>query len=361
MVRAEVGRERPDTTNQGATPAMTRPFNTAARIAICALAVGCAAVGGAAEAQDKFPSRFVKVITTTGTGTGPDVVLRIVADHLGREWGQQVIVENNSTGGGLVAAQQATSAAADGYTLLQASASAFTVLPIRQERAPTKVGVDVKPIGYMGDQPLTISVAPSLGVNSLAELIELSKKDPDKVLYAANASGTLPHMAGELFKLRSGAPVRYVPFRGGAEGLNNLMSGSVNMIIDGYAALEGTIKSGSLKPLAFTGAKRPPNFPEIPTVGETVPGYVAIGWAALVAPNGVPDAIVDKINADMNKVMMKPEVQKRLIDIGAYMVAMTRPELETFIKKEQEMWHPIVREILSKPAAPPAAAPAAAK
>ena len=322
------------------------------------LAVAAHAGTSPAAAQDKYPSRFVKVITTTGTGTGPDVVLRIVADHLGREWGQQVVIENNSTGGGLVAAQQATSATPDGYTLLQASASAFTVLPIRQERAPTRVGVDVKPIGYMGDQPLTVAVATSLGVGSIKALVDLAKRDPDKVLYAANASGTLPHMAGELLKLRSGAPFRYVPFRGGAEGLNAVLTGSINMIVDGYAALEGTIKGGTLTPIAFTGAKRLPNFADVPTVAETIPGYVAIGWAALVAPIGVPDAIVDKINADMNKVMMRPEVVKRLQEIGAYMVAMSRKDLEGFIKSEQELWHPIVREILAKPAPVPAPAPA---
>jgi tripartite-type tricarboxylate transporter receptor subunit TctC len=320
------------------------------RFIACIALAALATAGLPAAAQDKYPNRFVKVITTTGTGTGPDVILRIIVDYLGREWGQQVIVENNSTGGGLVAAQQAAQAAADGYTLLQASASSFTVLPIRQERAPTRIGVDLKPVAYMGDQPLTISVSTKLGVNSLKELIDLSKKDPDKVLYAANASGTLPHMAGELFKLRSGAPVRYVPMRGGAEGLNNLMNCAVNMIIDGYAALEGTIKGGAIMPLAFTGAKRLPNFPGIPTVGETVPGYTAIGWAALTAPIGVPDAIVDKINTDMNKVMMRPEVVKRLQDIGAYMVPMSRTELAAFIKKEQDQWHPLVREILQKPA-----------
>ena len=319
-------------------------------LSTCAIISVLPATAAPATAQDKYPSRFVKVITTTGTGTGPDVVLRIVADHLSREWGQQVVIENNSTGGGLVAAQQAASATHDGYTLLQASASSFTVLPIRQERAPTRVGIDVKPIAYMGDQPLTISVSTTLGVNTLKELIDIAKKDPDKVLYAANASGTLPHMAGELFKLRSGAPVRYVPFRGGAEGLNNLMTGAVNMIIDGYAALEGTIKAGTIKPLAFTGAKRLPNFPDIPTVGETVPGYTAIGWAALVAPIGVPDAIVSKVNTDMNKVMMRPDVQKRLQDIGAYMIAMSTSELAGFIKQEQDQWHPLVREILAKPA-----------
>jgi tripartite-type tricarboxylate transporter receptor subunit TctC len=332
---------------------MSKVYQRHARSVLPALVLAAIGLAQTAAAQDKYPSRFVKVITTTGTGTGPDVVLRVIADHLGREWGQQLVIENNSTGGGLVAAQQAVAAPADGYTLLQASASAFTVLPIRQERAPTKVGIDVKPIGYMGDQPLVVAVAPALGVSSIKELVDLAKKDPDKVLYAANASGTFPHMAGELLKLRSGAPFRYVPFRGGAEGLNNFMSGAVNMIIDGYAALDGTIQSGHLKPLAFTGPRRLPNFPGLPTVGETIPGYVAIGWAALVAPIGVPDEIVDKINTDMNKVMMRPDVQKRLQEIGAYMVPMTRPELTAFIKQEQDQWQPLIREILQKPAAAP--------
>ena len=309
-----------------------------------------------AVAQDKYPNRFIKVITTTGTGTGPDVVLRIVADQLGKEWGQQLVIENNSTGGGLVAAQQAVGAAHDGYTLLQASASSFTVLPIRQERAPTRIGIDLKPVAYMGDQPLIIAVSPTIGVKSIKELVDLAKKDPDKVLYAANASGTLPHMAGELFKLRSGAPIRYVPYRGGSEGLKDVLSGQINMLIDGYAALEGTIKSGHIQPIGTTASTRLANFPDIPTIAETVPGYLAIGWAALTAPIGVPDEIVQKINTDMNKVMMRPDVQKRLQDIGAYMVAMSTGELATFIKGEQDQWWPLVREILAKPA--PAPAPA---
>ena len=123
-----------------------------------------------AAAQDKFPSRFVKIITTTGTGTGPDVITRVIAEQLSREWGQQAVVENNSTGGGMVAAKLVTSSAPDGYTLLGASASTFNVLPIRQPDAPAVVGKDLKPIAYFGDQPLIIAVSPTLGVSSIAEL-----------------------------------------------------------------------------------------------------------------------------------------------------------------------------------------------
>ena len=302
-----------------------------------------------AAAQDVYPSRFVRIVTTTGTGTGPDVITRVIAEALSREWGQQVIVENNSTGGGMVATKVVASAPPDGYVLLGASASTFNVLPIRQPDAPAVVGTHLKSMGYFGDQPLVIGVAPSLGVSSIKELVDLAKKDPDKILYAANVSGTLPHMTGELLKARTNAPYRFVPYRGGAEGLKDFVSGSVNMIIDGFAALEGTIASGHIKPIAVTSKGPLPNLPGVPPVGDTVPGFVSIGWNALMAPIGVPDAIVQKVNGDMRKVSQKPEVVKRLADLGAYPVAMTSAELDAFIKSEQQQWWPLVRQILSQP------------
>ena len=324
----------------------------AAAFVWCAVAVASAGVlAPTAEAQDQYPSHFVKVITTTGTGTGPDVITRLIADQLSRAWGHQVVVENNSTGGGMVAAQQTANATPDGYTLLAASASAFTVLPIRQERAPTVVGTHLKPIAYYGDQPLVVAVSPSLGVNSVAELVALAKRDPDKVLYAANVSGTLPHMTGEVLKARSGAPYRFVPYRGGAEGLKDVLSGQINMIIDGYPALEGTMKSGHIKPIAVTSSKRIPNLPDVPTVAETIPGFLSIGWAALMAPIGVPDQIVQKSNTDMRRVMDSAEVKGRMNELGAYPVSMSTDELGSFIKSEQELWWPVVRQILAQPAA----------
>lgn len=303
-----------------------------------------------AHAQDAYPSRFVRVITTTGTGTGPDVITRVIAEQLSREWGQQVVVENSSTGGGIVAARQVNQAAPDGYTLLGASASAFNVLPIRQPDAPVVIGTHLKPIGYLSDQPLIIAVSPTLGVSSIAELVALSKREPDKVLYAANVSGTLPHMTGELLKSRTQSLYRFVPYRGGADGLKDMLSGNVNMIIDGFAALDGTMRSGHIKAIAVTSKTRLPNLPDIPPVADTVPGFMSIGWNALTAPMGVPDAIVQKINADLRRVMGREDVKKRLADLGAYPVLMTTDELTKFIKEEQELWWPVVRQILAQPA-----------
>lgn len=322
--------------------------STAASFAAATLAIFACPL--AALAQDQYPSRYVRVITTTGTGTGPDIVIRYLAEQLSREWGQQVIVENNSTGGGLVAAQQANSAPPDGYTLLSASASAFTVLPIRQERAPTTIGQHLKPIGFLGQLPMVYAVSPKLGVKTIKELVELSKKEPQRIFYGASAAGALPHMSGEYFKQKSGAQLTFVPFRGTADALNALMSGQLSMMVENYPSLEGQIQSGGLVQLAFASEKRLPNFPDMPTVAETYPGFVAVGWAALAAPAGVPDVIVEKINADMRRIFKKPDVEKRMIDLGNYTIDMSTAELTSFIKREQEQWGPIVRSIVTPPA-----------
>ncbi len=319
------------------------------RLLAAIAASGVFAAAGQAQAQDKYPSRYVRVITTTGTGTGPDVVIRYLADQLSREWGQQVIIENNSTGGGLVAAQQATGAAADGYTLLSASASAFTVLPIRQERAPTRVGEHLKPIGFLGQLPMVYAVSPKLGVGSIKELVELTKREPQRVFFGASAAGALPHMAGEYFKQRTGAQITFVPFRGTSDALNAFMADQLTMMVENYPSLEGTITSGGLKLLAFASEKRLPNFPNVPTISEEFPGFVAVGWAALTAPAGVPDAIVEKINADWRRIFKKPDVEKRMVELGNYPVDMSTADLTAFIRREQEQWAPIVRAIVTAP------------
>ena len=318
-------------------------------VTLLAVATAMAPIA-AAQAQDKYPSKFVRIITTTGTGTGPDVVMRLIAEQLSRDWGHQVVVENNSTGGGLVAAQQAQQATPDGYTLLSASASSFTVLPIRQERAPTQLGTHLKPIAFLGELPMLIAVSPKLGVKTLKELIDLSNKEPNRVLYVANASGTLPHMTGVYLASKAGANFTFVPHRGAAEGLNSLMSGAVNMAIDNYAAFEGQIQAGQLIPIALASTSRVPNLPSIPNIAETIPGFVAIGWAALTAPAGVPDAIVEKVNADVRRIFAKPDVAKRMIELGNYPKDMTTAEVAAFIKQEQAQWHPIVKSLIQQPA-----------
>ena len=308
------------------------------------IAAAAVLVGEPAAAQDKYPSRPIKVISSTGAGSGPDVVARLLFEHMSRELGQQLVMENNPTGGGLVAAQQVAAAAPDGYTLMSPSASVFTVLPIRQDRAP-KLGEHFKAVGYYGDMTLAVCVSPSLGIGTLQELSDLAKRDPNKVLYSGNANGSLPHMSGVLLNTRVGGGLTFVPYRSSADGLKDVLGGQINMIIEGIASLDGAIKSGDIKALAMTMPKRAPNMPEIPTVGELFPGYSAQGWAGLVAPAGTPDAIVDQLNATLTKVQQMPDVTKRLAELGTYVRPLSPTEFAAYIESEQKQWWPIVRDL----------------
>ena len=321
-----------------------------------ALPVALGAMSGAApaSAQGAYPNRHVRIITNAGLGSSPDVLARIIADELSRLWRQQVIVENNSAGGGIVAAQRAADAAPDGYTLLVASASAFTVLPIRQEHAPVMIGTNLKPVAFLGASPMAFAVSPKLGVTSIKELVALSRSEPDRIFYAANQTGSLPHMSGEYFKSRTGASLTFVPYRGAADGLTSVLSGQTSLIIENYLAIKGAIQSGELVLLAFSARERLPNFPEVPTVAETAPGFVAIGWAALMAPIGVPDDIVNKVHTDIRRIFDQPGVRQRMIALGIYPAFPSTAELANFIEQEQAQWSPIIRNILAAPSAAPA-------
>lgn len=324
------------------------------RFMACALA-SLAAASLPAFAQDKFPSKPIRVIASAGAGSGPDVIARLIAEHIGTELGQTLVIENNPTGGGLVAAQQVAAAAPDGYTLMSASASVFTVLPVRQERAP-KLGEHLRAVAYYADLPLIVCVPPSLGVDTFAELLALAKRDPKKIFYAGNANGSLPHMSGVLIDQRAGGGFTFVPYRSASDGLNDIMTGQVNMIIEGLAPLGGALQAGTVKPLAVTMGKRMASLPNVPTLSETFPGLVAQGWAGLVAPAATPDAIVERINAAHNRAVQKPEVRKRLEEFGGFIRPISPKEMTAYIESEQKQWTPIVRSVgKATPATPPPA------
>jgi len=241
-----------------------------------------------AEAQD-YPTRAVKLITQGAAGSGPDVVARIVFDQLGRLWGQQVVVINAPGAGGSTAARQAVSAPTDGYTLYMPAASAFIVMPEMFPTLPFDITRDFARIGFVAEQPFVIAVSPSLGTNSLADFIALSKKKAGEINYAANSRGTLPHLTAERFRAATGADLTFIPYPGAAAGMQDVVGGRVSMIVEGLGTLMGGIQSGTLKPLAVTSLQRLPNFSDLPTVAETVPGFIATGWFALLAPAGTPE------------------------------------------------------------------------
>lgn len=302
-----------------------------------------------ASAQD-YPSRPVRIITDSGPGSAIDVVLRIVAERLSQIWGQQVVTVNQPGGGGSIAARAAAAAPPDGYTLAIPALSAFVALPGTAANLPLQVPRDFAPVGYFGGAPMFITAAPRLGVGSLPELIALAKQKPGELAYGTNGPGRLTHLTGELLQSRAGVKLLMVPYSGGtAQILNDVMGGRIPLVFEAYSGLAGALEAGTIKAIAVASPTRLFDFPNLPTVAETLPGFAASGWQVLVAPVGTPETIVQKINADLNMALSDAETRKRLMQFGRDERPMSPAETLAFIQGEQATWGPILRQIASKP------------
>ena len=252
-----------------------------------------------AAAQDKYPSRPVRIVVTLPPGSGPDIRARIVADQLTKMWGRQVVVENRPGGGGAIGTQAVLSAAADGYTLLVAAASTFTILPVQGSKPAFDVNRDLIPIGLMSHEGMAFAVSPKLGVNTLAGVIARAKADPHKIIIGTNPAGSLPHLAARLFVSLSKAPITVVPSTGGTnEAIREIMGGRAHAVIESLPGLRAALANGEVKALAIMTAERLPSVPDLPLASETLPGMTAVGWVALVAPKGTPEAIVAQVSED---------------------------------------------------------------
>jgi tripartite-type tricarboxylate transporter receptor subunit TctC len=193
------------------------------------------------------------------------------------------------------------------------------------------------------------AVTPSLGVSTLAELIALAKKDPGKISIAVTGVGRLTHLTGLVFQDRADISLLPVPYNGGpAAALADVAGGRVSMIIEGYSGIVGSVKGGQVKLIAVASAERLPQFPDLPTVAETIPGFAARGWQVLVAPLGTPAPIINKISVDLAKVVSDPDFKQRLSNIGSYSRAMTPEEVLAFVQKEQDTWLPVLQKISTK-------------
>jgi tripartite-type tricarboxylate transporter receptor subunit TctC len=319
---------------------MRLSFNFAALL----LALAASTSGTWAAGPGSYPSQPVKIIVQAPAGNGPDVLARIIAERLGQLWGQQVLILNRPGAGGLIAAQAAAGAEPDGYTLYMPSSSTFTVLPARHARLPFDLDRDFARIGMVAQSPLVIAAAPSLGINSVAELIARAKEQPGDIMYAALGRGTLPHATSELFQRRAGIELRYISYGASNQALQDVMGGRLGLVFDGYGALSGALQSGTVKVLATTAPERLPHLPDLPTVAETLPGFVALSWSPLLAPAATPAHIIDKVSADLRAVLAQAALQERLLQIGHTARPMSPAEVTAFIAGEQKKWRAIFDE-----------------
>jgi tripartite-type tricarboxylate transporter receptor subunit TctC len=302
-----------------------------------------------AEAQD-YPAKPVRIITHSAPGGSPDALLRIVGDRLSQMWGRQIVVLNHPGAGGAVAARTAAQAAPDGYTLYMPASSAFVTLSGLQANLPLDVPRDFVPVGFVALQPFLLSVVSSLGAKTLPEFIALAKEKPGELSYAATGRGTLSHLTGEALQQRAGIKLLMVPYLGGTtQALNDIISGRVPMVIDAYPPLAGALQAGAIRALAVGSTKRLSDFPDLPTVAETFPGFSPGGWLALVAPVGTPDAIVRKLSDDLREAVLDPTTRTKLETTGNYPNPMSPSELLAFIQAEQRTWKPVLEEISRNP------------
>jgi tripartite-type tricarboxylate transporter receptor subunit TctC len=311
--------------------------------AFCVLTA--AAVTAHAQAGD-YPTKPVSIISDAPPGSTPDVDARFVADGLTQAWGRQVVIVNHAGANGSIAARAATEAAPDGYTLFMPALSTFASLQTTAPNIPIRLPRDFLPIGFTAENPMFIAVSPALGVSTLPQLIALAKKQPGTISIAITGVGRLTHLTGLLLQERADIQLLPVPYNAGpAAALADVASGRVSMIIEGYSGIVGAVKAGQVKLIAVAAAERLAQFPDLPTVAETLPGVSATGWQVLVAPLETPAPIVSKASVDLAKVVSDPEFKKHLAIVGSYSRAMTPEQTLAFVDKEQQTWLPLLNKI----------------
>lgn len=302
----------------------------------------------ASLAQVGYPSRPIRVLVTDPAGAAVDIVTRIFAERLQGTLGQPFVIENRPGGTGLIAAQATASAPPDGYTLFAAAASTFTVMPVQNQKANINLDRELTPVGFFGQLPQIIAGPSSLRAGSLAELIDQARRDPGTINCGTNGSGTLPHFTAKKFVEDAKAPITVVPYAAGGTSavMADILGGRIQLVVSSLSALQGLVRSGDLKVLGVATPERLRNYPDWPTVAETVPGFSAVGWSAMFAPAQTPTPVLEELNQAMRAIANEPAIIQRLEELGTYPKPMTLTEVISFVQSEQRLWWPIVKATL---------------
>src|SRR3954471_950392 len=307
-----------------------------------AFALLCAALP--AGAQEKYPNRPVKFVVSFAAGGSNDIIARVLCDWLSDHFGQQFVVENRPGGSGNVGAASVISAAPDGYTLMfvgpnnAISASVFKKLPFDFLR-------DTQPIGGIMLLTNIMVVPPSLPVNTVADFIAYAKKNAGTINMASPGAGTSPHLSGELFKLMTGIEMQHVPYRGAGPAYPDLMTGKTQVFFDNLPGSVEFVKTGKLKALGVTSAKRSFVFPDVPSIGETVPGYDVSLYYGVSAPRGTPPDVVAILNKAINTALADPKMKERIAGFGGTPLALTPEGFGKLIADETVKWEKVVNAV----------------
>ena len=295
-----------------------------------------------AAAADTYPNRTVKLIVPFGAGGPADVYARFLAKYLSDETKQSFVVEDRPGAGSIIGTDAVAKSTPDGYTLLVMS-NTHTVNETLLPHKPFVLMRDFLPVASINSSDLLMVVHPSVPAKTVQEFIDLAKKEPGKLNYASSGPGTPYHMAGELFKALSHTDIVHVPHKASGDARNSVISGTVQMMFDAVTTMTALAKGGQVRALATTGAKRNPLTPDLPTVGETVPGYEATIWLGVMAPKGTPKDVIAYLNKHINTVIDNPEVKAAWLKQGAVPMVKTPEEFDAFLRKDIDKWANVVK------------------
>jgi len=291
-----------------------------------------------------FPVKSVRMIVPYGAGGSVDLIARLVAQKLSEGMGQQVLVDNRPGASGNIGTELAVRSPADGYTLLMVTIP-LAVNPSFYRKLPFDVTTDLAPVSLLAAAPFILTVHPSLPVRSVKELVALAKQQPGKLNYLSGGNGTNSHMAMELFKNLTGTQIVHVPYKGSGAGLTAILGGEVEIGVLGFNVAMSHIKSGRLRALGVTGAKRSPALPAVPTVAEAgVPGYDFTSWYGVLVPAGTPASVIGALNGFLAKAMRAPDMAERLSEDSTEVIASSPAAFAAHIKTELARWSKVIRE-----------------
>jgi tripartite-type tricarboxylate transporter receptor subunit TctC len=309
-------------------------------LAVCVTSFTLVAMGNAVAAD--YPNRPVRWIVPYTPGGGTDITARIVAQWLSERLGQQFVIENKPGAGNNIGTEAAVNAQPDGYTLLLVNpANAINATLYR--KLSFNFLRDVAPVAGIMRVPNVMEVYPGLPVNTVAEFIAYAKANPGKINWATSGNGTSVHLSGELFKMMAGVDLTHIPYKGSAPALTDMIAGTVQVIFDNMPPSLPHIRAGKLRALAVTTGIRSEALPDVPTVGETVPGYEASAFYGMGVPKGTPPEIVDRLNQEINAGLADPKIKARLAELGGMLIPGTPAEFGKLVADETEKWAKVIK------------------
>jgi tripartite-type tricarboxylate transporter receptor subunit TctC len=304
----------------------------------------CLALGVALEAAAQaYPAKPIRFIVPFPPGGSADILARAIGQKAGEGLGQSLVIENRPGAGTAIGAEALAKSAPDGYAIMIGTVSSHAIGPALNPKLPFDPVRDFAPVSLVASIPFAMIVHPSVPAKTVAEFVVLARAKPGTLNYSSAGSGTSNHLAGELLRSMTGIEIVHIPYKGSAPALNDLVSGQVSMMFDLVLTAAPHVKSGAVRGLAVTSAQRSSVLPDLPTVAESIPGYEVSAWFGIFAPAGVPQPVVQRLNAEFVKALQQPDLRQRLASQGAEPLTSTPDEFAAYLRAEIDKWARVVK------------------